>query len=167
MRKMSFRRWWFFKNMKEILNLIQVLLFLIAIIQLFILIGQNGRGKEQESAQFMLAFNEHLAQPDALICLKARAFLDLTERKEQGQPVDEKNIRKHKTDVFRLAALLATDDSFTLPEPLRSDMQAFANAVDGRLPDKLIFKEMGLGQVDVAALFQQLLKNFQLNAPKP
>ncbi len=40
--------------------------------------------------------------PEHLIPLKARAWLDLTRRKEQGDAIDSKDIKKHKNDVFRL-----------------------------------------------------------------
>lgn len=47
----------------------------------------------------------HFAGTEALICLKARAFLDLTLRKSGGKDIDGRKIRKHKTDIFRLAVL--------------------------------------------------------------
>jgi hypothetical protein len=37
-----------------------------------------------------------------LIPLKAKAWLDLTQRKQLGESVDSKNIKKHRTDIFRL-----------------------------------------------------------------
>ena len=37
-----------------------------------------------------------------LIPFKARAWMDLTDRKATGVHVDSKNIRKHKNDIFRL-----------------------------------------------------------------
>jgi hypothetical protein len=45
---------------KPFLNVLQIVLFIIAIIQLFILIKQNKHSTEQDSAQFMLAFNVQL-----------------------------------------------------------------------------------------------------------
>ena len=52
--------------------------------------------------------------PKCSTCQKAKAWLDLTERKNAGENVDSKNIRKHKNDVFRLTALLRSST------PLRS-----------------------------------------------
>jgi hypothetical protein len=37
--------------------------------------------------------------PAYLIPFKAKAWLDLSMRKKMGEPVDSKNIRKHKNDV--------------------------------------------------------------------
>lgn len=41
-----------------------------------------------------------------LIAFKAKAWLDLRERKLNDEHVDSKNIKKHKNDVFRLAQLI-------------------------------------------------------------
>ena len=104
----------------------------------------------------------HRANTEALICLKAKAFLEMTERKARGEQEDEKHIRKHKADVFRLAVLLAEEDNFKLPPGIKDHMQTFAKAIANDLPDKAIFKEMGLGTVDVEELFIRLLKNFTI-----
>ncbi|OFY86681.1 MAG: hypothetical protein A3F72_15705 [Bacteroidetes bacterium RIFCSPLOWO2_12_FULL_35_15] len=104
----------------------------------------------------------HRANTEALICLKAKAFLEMTERKARGEQEDEKHIRKHKADVFRLAVLLAEEDNFELPPGIKAHMQAFANAIANDLPDKAVFKEMGLGTVNVEELFIRLLKSFDI-----
>lgn len=44
---------------------------------------------------------------DRLIPLKASAWLDLSARREAGEPVDERNVKKHINDVARLTQLLA------------------------------------------------------------
>lgn len=43
------------------------------------------------------------------IPFKAKAWLDLKERKLNGEQVDSKNIKKHKNDVFRLAQLITAN----------------------------------------------------------
>ena len=105
-----------------------------------------------------------LANPEALICFKAVAWLEMTERKRQGEKIDDNNIKKHKTDIFRLAAMLAPSDSFILPSSIKSDMQHFVDAIKAELPDKVIFRNMGLGNLDVNDVYAQLCKNFNLNA---
>lgn len=106
--------------------------------------------------------NVHLANTDALICLKAKAYLDLLQRRKEGEKIDEKDIKKHKADVFRLAALLPGDYVMDVPGTIKKDMQIFAETVKNELPDKAIFKEMGIPDTDVNALFDQLVKNFKL-----
>ena len=106
----------------------------------------------------------NIANTEALICLKAKAFLDMTEQKSQGKEVDSKNIRKHKTDVFRMATMLTSEDVFELPDSIKADMQSFADIVKDDLPDKLMFKQLGIPGMDVDALFKQFLINFKLNS---
>jgi hypothetical protein len=104
----------------------------------------------------------HRANTEALICMKARAFLDLSERKARGDEINEKNIRKHKSDVFRLVVLLTEEDTFKLPGNIEKDMQAFTDVVTDYLPDKAMFRSMGLGDVNPESVFEQLKKSFQL-----
>ena len=47
--------------------------------------------------------------PTCLIPFKAKAWLDLKERKLNGEQVDSKNIKKHKNDVFRLSQLITAN----------------------------------------------------------
>jgi hypothetical protein len=68
-----------------------------------------------------------VADAGALIPLKARAWLDLTARKATGEKVDERDIKKHRYDVFRLAVLLPDDQTVSLPEELANDVSAFLN----------------------------------------
>jgi len=102
------------------------------------------------------------ANTEALICLKAKAFLDMIERKSKGEKIDDKNIKKHKNDVFRLGLLLGEGDVFELPDSIKADMIQFRETVKSSLPDKGIFKDMGVPNTDVDKLFAQLIQNFQL-----
>ncbi len=104
----------------------------------------------------------HLANTEALIGLKAKAFLDYKTRKENGEKIDEKQLRKHKMDIFRLLLLLAPEDNFTIAESIKSDIASFVEVVKDDLPDKQIFKEMGAGNVDVKELFGLLIGAFNL-----
>ena len=103
-----------------------------------------------------------LAKPEALICLKVKAFLDLKTRKENGENISAREISKHKNDVFRLAATLKPGDSFTLEGQILQDMNEFVNQIRDDLPDQVVFKEMGLSRIDPKELFNQFIKNFNL-----
>jgi len=63
-----------------------------------------------------------------IIPFKAKAWLDLTERKANGGQVDSKHIKKHKNDVIALSALLQADSKITLPDNVRADFAAFIAA---------------------------------------
>lgn len=80
-----------------------------------------------------------------LIPLKAKAWLDLTERKMQGEHIDSKNIRKHKNDVFRLAQLLSPTSRQELVGTIEVDMREFLNRMDKEEAD---LKSLGIKGVD-------------------
>ena len=111
-----------------------------------------------------LEYGIHLANTEALICLKAKAFLEISERIAKGSPEDTKQSRKHKTDVFRLAVTLTEGDLFDLPDSIKDHLQKFTDTIANDLPDKAIFKEMGLGRIEVEKVFHQVIKNFNLVA---
>jgi len=104
----------------------------------------------------------HRATTEALICLKAKAFLDWTQRKADGEQVDNRQIKKHKGDIFRLGTLLTADDVYDLPNSIKADLQTFANVVKNDLPGKEIFKEMGLGNLNATPVLTQLINSFKL-----
>lgn len=104
------------------------------------------------------------ANKEALICLKAKAYLENKRLKAEGKPIRTKDIVKHKYDVFRLALLLAAADEITTAGAIYTDMKAFANDVKDDLPAPDIFEVMQVGvPVNVTTLFEQLKKNFKLN----
>lgn len=63
--------------------------------------------------------------PTYLIPLKAKAWLDLTNRREAGETVDQKDINKHKNDVFRLYRIVDPQKSIQLPDSIRDDVRHF------------------------------------------
>jgi uncharacterized protein (UPF0147 family) len=60
-----------------------------------------------------------------LIALKARAWLDLTEREKRGEKIDSKTIKKHKNDVFRLFQILDPANDPAAPETVKRDIREF------------------------------------------
>ena len=68
-----------------------------------------------------------VATTSVLVPLKARAWLDLTDRRARGERVDQRDIDKHRNDVFRLAAIVP-GDSVSLPPAVRDDVRRFLDA---------------------------------------
>ncbi len=66
-----------------------------------------------------------IANAGCLILLKARAWLDLTQRKAEGEKVDSKNIKKHRDDAFKLSQLLPIDATEAIDLRLLADFHAF------------------------------------------
>lgn len=76
-----------------------------------------------------------------LIPFKAKAWLDLRDRKSTGENIDSKNIRKHKNDIFRLSALLGQNIKiYVLPE-IYKDIQTFLQSMQQESVDT---KQLGL-----------------------
>jgi hypothetical protein len=69
-----------------------------------------------------------VANATSLIPLKAHAWLNLNRAREQGQTVDSGNIKKHRADVFGLAATLPGIEGPELPDSIKQDLAAFLQA---------------------------------------
>jgi hypothetical protein len=104
----------------------------------------------------------HLANTEALICLKAKAYNDLCARKEQGDDVDSDDIEKHKKDVFRLAPMLTEGARYTLPEEMEADMQEFVSRVADELPNENFLRAAGLGAQSVEGLLNVVKRAYLL-----
>ena len=87
--------------------------------------------------------------PEHLIPLKARAWLDLTRRKEAGDAIDAKSIAKHKNDVFRLYRVIDPAFKTDIPKDIRADMGAFLDAMASESVDlkNLGIKDQGLDSI--------------------
>lgn len=98
---------------------------------------------------------------DRLIPLKAIAWLELSARKEQGEQVDAKNIRKHANDVLRLSQLLAPATRILLDAKIADDMRRFldAAAADASLDPKAL----GLGRATLADLLSRIAQAYRLS----
>ena len=101
----------------------------------------------------------HIANPEALICLKAKAYTEMLDRKAEGEQVDSRDIEKHKKDVFRLIAMLPRDSRFTLSMKLKKDMSDFYQRI-GELPNPDFFKNAGLKGLDAQLLLALFKKAF-------
>ncbi len=75
------------------------------------------------------------ANATALIPLKARAWSDLSQRKAAGENVDSKNITKHRSDVFRLAATLPGEPGPELPASIVADLTKFLGEFPENSPE--------------------------------
>ena len=104
----------------------------------------------------------HIANIEALICLKAKAYIDMLNRKDEGEKIDIDKIEKHKKDVIRLAAMIPGDASFEIPEPLKKDFTIFCDLVQTRLPNRDFMKSIGLRNVDAEVLFASLKRYMKI-----
>lgn len=101
---------------------------------------------------------------DRLIPLKAIAWLDLSARREQGEQIDAKNIRKHANDVLRLSQLLAPTTRIPLEAKIADDMRRF---LDAAITDDTIDpKTLGLGRAPLTDFLDRIALAYGLNEGK-
>ena len=89
-----------------------------------------------------------------LIPFKAKAWLELTQKKAAGLAVDSKNIRKHKNDVFRLSALLTQQSHVAVTESVLADLQAFLSAMQ---EESIDLKQLGITR-DKATVIADIMR---------
>ncbi len=95
---------------------------------------------------------------DRLIPLKASAWLDLSARKQRGEQVDTKNIRKHANDILRLSQLLAATTRIPLHGKIADDMRKFLNAVAD--DTSLNPKALGLGGTSLTEILARVAQAY-------
>ena len=66
---------------------------------------------------------------DRLIPLKALAWMDMTQRKANGEEIDSKKIRKHLNDIVTLSGLLSPARVIAIPEKIANDLRQFITTV--------------------------------------
>jgi len=99
-----------------------------------------------------------LLRQEYLIPFKAKAWLDLSNKKKNREAVDSKNIRKHKNDILRLSVLMTKEDRIHLPKEIKKDMKNFIEAMKDEPID---MKAIGLGNITKAG-FLELIRNCYL-----
>lgn len=97
-----------------------------------------------------------------LIPFKAKAWMDLSDRKETGEHVDSKSIRKHKNDVFRLTELLDQNQKFFVhvPDAVLTDMRMF---VERMASENVDLKQLGIFDKTKETILDELRALYILN----
>ena len=104
-----------------------------------------------------------IASTATLICLKASAHLDLKKRKEEGENVSGKNVKKHRNDIIRLAVTLSDEDIVDMPEQLAKDLKEVIAGFKSDPPDvEAIGKDLGLQEINLDEIIDQIKKTFHL-----
>jgi len=95
-----------------------------------------------------------------IIPLKMKAWSDLTQRKEDGEKVDSKNIRKHKNDVLKVSQLLGPAQSVKLPDTIKDDMRDFIASIADQ---ELDMKSLGLAGLTQEQIIDSITAIYELN----
>ncbi|HNW16098.1 MAG TPA: hypothetical protein PKM15_05295 [bacterium] len=92
-------------------------------------------------------------RPEHLIPLKAKAFLDLSERREKGESIDSRDISKHRNDIFRLTMIADPEFKADIPEKISDDMNIFIEKMNLETVD---LKTLGIKGISKELLLKQL-----------
>lgn len=84
----------------------------------------------------------------------------MLDRKSEGELVDNRDVEKHKKDVFRLVAMLPQGSHFQLQ--IEEYMSDFYQRI-GDLPNPDFFKSAGLRGLDAQRLLDLLNKAFLID----
>ncbi|MBQ8919692.1 MAG: hypothetical protein IJ056_06280 [Acidaminococcaceae bacterium] len=95
-------------------------------------------------------------EPSWLIPFKAKAWLDLNRRRDAGEHVDERDLKKHRNDIIRIASELVINRC-ELPEEVRNDMRDFIEKM--RVTDQDL-KSLKIRGVRAEAIYQLLTESY-------
>ncbi len=96
-----------------------------------------------------------------LIPLKARAAIDLSEKRITGANIDKKIIRKHKNDIFRLYQLLASNQRIELAPSIKQDMQKLLDELKN--DDSFELKDLGLKNTTLNEVINSLVQIYSID----
>lgn len=99
-----------------------------------------------------------VVRPEHLIPLKARAWLDLTDRASDGFQVDGRDIRKHKNDVFRLYSIIDPEYVASPATSICADMERF---LENMRLESIDLKAMGLGGMSLESVLDGLSARYR------
>ena len=92
----------------------------------------------------------------ALIPFKAKAWLDLSNRRANGESIDAKNIKKHRNDVCRLASMLTGGERITMGETVRMDMESFVASYESNPVDPKVLQIPGVGAQQIVDVLRSV-----------
>lgn len=82
--------------------------------------------------------------------------LDLKKRKENGERIDSRNIKKHKNDILRIATEFVMEQIETLPADIHSDIKEFLSMLETEPFEANLLKEYDLSNKEVTARLRQI-----------
>ena len=100
--------------------------------------------------------------PEYILPFKAKAWLDLSNRKAAGKAVDSKQIKKHRNDVFRVFVLLSPEQRVDVADGVKNDMQTFIDAMPNE--QGLDINNFGINNSSLDDVLQNLMIIYMLGS---
>ncbi len=96
-----------------------------------------------------------ILRPEYIIPLKAKAWLDLNARVNEGGHVDSKDIKKHKNDIFRLFQIIDIGSRITLKQSILEHVKEFFVKINTE--GSVDLKALGISDVSLERVTIQVL----------
>ena len=89
---------------------------------------------------------------------KAKAYLDLRQRKESGETVDSNDIKKHKKDILRIVTELMLENTANLPATVKLEIDTFIKLLEQEPFDENSLKNYGIENQEVVAALRRVFE---------
>ena len=107
-----------------------------------------------------------IATPTTLICLKARAYLNLLNDRANGKHVNSKDIKKHKTDVLKLIATASIPEPVAVPQSVYDSVMEYAESIEKELPSQSLQDALERDADAIQAFVDTLKESFVASEEK-
>lgn len=119
---------------------------------------------DEEFYHFALAHSTmedelHVADTIGLICLKMKAYLNLS---KQEPPAHSSDIRKHMSDVFKLMASGYIENPVALSENMKKDAAAFVAKMESLMPNQPLQDSIQRNEAFIRQVLSEIRRIFEL-----
>jgi hypothetical protein len=94
-----------------------------------------------------------------IIPFKKKAWSDLIARKESGEKINSKNIKKHKNDVLKISQLLSPAQRAEASGSIKDDIRAFIAGIGDDIID---MKSLGLAELTLVQITDSINAIYRL-----
>jgi len=98
---------------------------------------------------------------ETVILFKIKAWLDMKQRKENGENVDYDNIKKHKNDIFRLLVNVEPSNRVEISKEIKNDINRFIELINNDRPDLV---NLGIRKANLNDLEDMIMNIFILKS---
>ena len=114
------------------------------------------------TSHFEMVDGIRYASADALVCLKALAYLNLLSDKKAGKRVNADDIKKHRRDVIMAAAYLPAGEQYKVGDSIRNMLDEFLLAVDDASVRQSLKGSLGIDDIVLDGVLGVLKEGFVL-----
>ncbi len=101
-----------------------------------------------------------VASLEALICLKARAYLNLLREKEAGHKVNSDDIKKHRRDIFLLTGARIETEPVAVPASILKTVKDFCHQMHSEESISAMANALKIGREEIGMYIASLKKIF-------